>query len=414
MEERMRKWKRHLALFLFPVLALGASLTEASARDQQLPEPNPGAATLRAQAARKGLYMGVMAETPNVTTDAGFKAVAGREFNLIEPGNQMKVRDIHPRYSGIPSSLADYNFGPADQIMDYAKASNMKVRGHTIAWDTSNPGWLCHGCFNATQLRQILEDHIDKVLGHFERKYPGMTHSWDVVNEPLANGVTGSDLNTVREFVRRRGTVWLAMSSDPLEYMRVAFRRARQVAPNVKLCLNDYGNSGGSLSYGDTRSYAILTLITQLKREGVPVDCVGFQGHLGRFPTYGYTELPQYAGVVDLMRQYAAIGVEVHWTEFDFADKDPNAMDFAAGYYGSMLKACLDVPNCTVFQVWGLAPKNSSIPTWWPANGYLAYLPFNDDYRPNTLYNRMMSTLQAAPDLSPARSPLAPIGLRVF
>jgi endo-1,4-beta-xylanase len=270
---------------------------EGSARDQQLPEPNPGAATLRAQAAAKGLYPGIMAETWHVTTDAGAKAVLGREFNLIAPGNSKKFRDIHPRYSGIPSSLADYNFGPADQIMDYAKANNMKVRGHTIAWDTSNPDWLCHGCFSATQLRQILEDHIDKVLGHFETKYPGMIHSWDVVNEPLANELAGSDLSSVLESIHWRQTVWTAMSSDPLEYMRVAFRRARQVTPNAKLCLNDYSNSGGLED--NTRSDAILTLVTQLKREGVPIDCVGFQvsdhGIFGAAPD---------AGTVDQMRRY--------------------------------------------------------------------------------------------------------------
>jgi endo-1,4-beta-xylanase len=57
----------------------------------------------------------------------------------------------------------------------------MKVRGHCLVWDHSNPDWLAQGRFTSSQLSKLLDDHIFTVMKH----YADEVFAWDVVNEAL-------------------------------------------------------------------------------------------------------------------------------------------------------------------------------------------------------------------------------------
>jgi endo-1,4-beta-xylanase len=92
---------------------------------------------------------------------------------------------------------------------------------------------------------------------HFGNK----VYAWDVVNEPL--DPRQPDCLVHGPFYNVLGP----------EYLDVAFRAARQYAPNAKLFLNDY-------STADTNRLACLVkVVGDLRSRGVPIDGVGHEMH---------------------------------------------------------------------------------------------------------------------------------------
>ena len=57
----------------------------------------------------------------------------------------------------------------------------MKVRGHCLGWDHSNPEWLAQGHVTPAERSQLLHEHIAAVMKH----YAGQVFAWDVVNEAM-------------------------------------------------------------------------------------------------------------------------------------------------------------------------------------------------------------------------------------
>jgi len=97
-----------------------------------------------------------------------------KHFNSLTPENQMKWEVIHPK-------PYVYDFGPADEIVDFAMKNGMKVRGHTLVWHNQTPGWVYAGTKDEILAR--LKEHIKEVVGH----YKGKVYAWDVVNEALSD-----------------------------------------------------------------------------------------------------------------------------------------------------------------------------------------------------------------------------------
>ena len=61
---------------------------------------------------------------PAYFSETQYRATLSREFNQLEPENAMKFGPIHP------GPTTD-DFDPADALVNFAKANNMAVRGHT-------------------------------------------------------------------------------------------------------------------------------------------------------------------------------------------------------------------------------------------------------------------------------------------
>ena len=150
----------------------------------------------------------------------------GSEFNLMEPGNQLKWALIHP-------TQGTFDFVPGDSLVDFAVAHNMKVRGHNLLWGMGNPDWLGNGPastytkFTGQELEAILVNHIRTVMGHYRDKYPGVVKWWDVTNELMGwNNKFNSD-----------GILWTNIGTNPdrADYVRVAFQTARATIP-MRFC----------------------------------------------------------------------------------------------------------------------------------------------------------------------------------
>jgi len=93
---------------------------------------------------------------------------------MVEAEDAMKWWVLRP-------DAATYDFGQGDELVRFAQAHGMKVRGHCLVWGRSNPEWLTQGHFTALQLSRLLHEHIDRVMSH----YAGQVFAWDVVNEAL-------------------------------------------------------------------------------------------------------------------------------------------------------------------------------------------------------------------------------------
>src|ERR1700676_3222935 len=97
----------------------------------------PVAPSLREEAERVGILVGVGVEPINLTEEAFVTALVSN-FNMVEPENAMKWSAIRPdRHS--------FRFRGGDQVVAFARAHGMKVRGHNLAWGLANPAWLSQG-----------------------------------------------------------------------------------------------------------------------------------------------------------------------------------------------------------------------------------------------------------------------------
>lgn len=212
--------------------------------------------------------------------DASAVELIPKQFNSITPENLMKSEEIHREWSV-------YNFGPADKMMAYAEKYGMKVNGHTLVWHSQLPAFV-RRIKDPDSLRRFFSDHITTVAG----RYHGKMYSWDVVNEAL------------EEDGSLRKSIFLEKLGD--DYIVEAFRLAQKADPGAKLYYNDY-----NIEQPRKRAGAIA-LVKKIQAAGVRIDGVGIQGH------WKYNAVP-FEKIEESIREFAALGVEVMFTELDLS-----------------------------------------------------------------------------------------------
>lgn len=82
----------------------------------------------------KNIYIGTAA-TVYELADSEEAAMAGKEFNMLTPGNEMKWDATEPQ-------RGRKSYTQADSIVQYGINHNMKVRGHCLIWHSQLPGWV--------------------------------------------------------------------------------------------------------------------------------------------------------------------------------------------------------------------------------------------------------------------------------
>src|SRR3984893_6618454 len=329
------------------------------------------AQTLRDDADKRRILVGA-AVNPRLFAEAPYASTLAREFNMVEPENVMKWGAIRPAQD-------KFNFGPGDEVVAFAQAHGMKVRGHCLLWSEHNPSWLSKGTFTPEQLSELLREHITTVMKH----YSGRVFAWDVVNEAfLANGAI-------------EPSIWydgpgIGFAGKGTAYIEQAFRWARAADPKALLFYNDYDTEGLN-----PKSDAVYAMVKDFKRRGVPIDGVGIQAHIFSFDMKGISSLA--ANLARLTR----LGVQVHITEMDVAlplDANRSLMDHAglarqADIYRFVATACLQQPACTAFQTWGFTDKYSWIPGFTKGAKGKALL-FDQSYAPKPAYEALREVLE--------------------
>jgi endo-1,4-beta-xylanase len=353
-----------LALFMTLLLAAPGAVCDAQ--------------TLRGKADRAGVLVGAAVE-PRRLAEADYAATLAREFNMVEPENAMK-------WGGLRPDRNTFNFGPADEVVAFARAHGMKARGHCLLWSEYNPAWLEKGGFTPEQLNAMLREHIQRVMKH----YAGKVFAWDVVNESfLADGSVET-------------SVWydapgIGMKGKGTAYIEQAFRWARAADPKALLFYNDYDTEAIN-----PKSDAVYEMVKDFKRRGVPIDGVGVQAHILSLDA---KELSSFAANLERL---VALGLQVHITEMDVGlptDADGRPRDAAdlrrqAEVYRAVAEACFRQKGCTAFQTWGFTDKYTWIPGYTKGQKG-APLIFDKSYSPKPSYKAVLDALGVRRALRP-------------
>jgi endo-1,4-beta-xylanase len=265
-------------------------------------------------------------------TDA---ALLKTHFSSLTAENVMKPHRLAPREGR-------YNFGPADELVRFAEANGMKLRGHTLLWHRNAPRWFFAGGDRA-EIRKRLERYITDVVTHFK----GKVHAWDVVNEVVSDK---------RGEVYRQSPWFRALGPDYIEY---AFRAARAADPDVQLFINEYDTEDAE------KRERFMTIVRDLRKKGVPFDGVGHQVH---------TRLGASAADVDrALQEVAALGLINHVTELDVSlyDDPGSCWENETGCqrdYGSPVPPALLSQQALLyrqlFAVFAAHPTLKSVSTW--------------------------------------------------
>ena len=308
--------------------------------------------SLRAVAKSRGVLIGTCVAAYHLS-DPQYAELAGSQFSLLEPENEMKFQEVHPE----PNR---YDFGPADEEVSFAKKNHMAVRGHTLVWYQQIARWAIDGHYTPTQLQTILQDHIHTVVG----RYKGVVKWWDVVNEAL------DDSGNLRSFL------WsdkpgIGMGARD-KYIEAAFRWAHEADPSAKLFYNDY-----NIETVNAKSNALYAMLKDLKARGVPISGLGFQCHLDfQFANQGAID-----SFKENIERFKKLGLEIQFTELDVRMRQGSEATFErqAWLYGQIVKLGLD-EGVKLIQIWGITDKYS----WFQAtrNGEGWPLLWDDQYRP--------------------------------
>ena len=339
--------------------------------------------SLRHLAGRIGLHIGSAIIPQDINTPA-WAAIAGAQFNVYTPGNEMKWQVVEPT-QGV------FDWSGADNLVAFAKMNKARVRGHTLVWHNQLPNWLTTGVSNGSittsQLWSLLEEHIFTEVGRFR----GRIWQWDVANEffanawdphPLPNGLNGDDF-----WIKALGPTVLPK----------AFTWAHEADRNALLFYNDFNIAGEDGT--NAKSDAVNAWAQSMLDAGVPIHGIGNQGHLDT--QFGFSGQRFQA---DLER-YASLGLKVAVTEADvrtFVDgpttqvPTSNLALFAQPFeFGQMMKAAIAVPEVISFTVWGFTDADSWVPGFFTGEGYATIYDVNQNPKP-AYFELQQDLMQAA------------------
>eukprot|EP00026_Physarum_polycephalum_P011847 Phypoly_transcript_12093.p1 GENE.Phypoly_transcript_12093~~Phypoly_transcript_12093.p1 ORF type:complete len:380 (+),score=100.63 Phypoly_transcript_12093:3-1142(+) len=310
-------------------------------------------------------------------TDTSYAAVAASQYNIITPENEMKWGATHPARN-------TYTFSQGDYIVQYAQNNSMSVRGHNLCWGNSLPSWLTGGNFSASDLKEILQDHINTTMNHFK----GKLYAWDVVNEALSDNIKNASDST-QWF---KPNLWFNAIPN---YVDLAFQYARAADPNTKLFYNEYSVE----SVSQTKATAMYNMVKSMKDRGIPIDGVGLQMHVSNEIYPSYTQLSQN------IKRFWDLGIEVHITEMDVNLKKnvtADRLQMQAKVYSTVMQACFNTSGCKSFETWGYTDEYTF------AGSDSAPLPFDVNYNAKPAQNALVAVAQqfaSLPTPSPAPTP---------
>ncbi|MGJ6967264.1 endo-1,4-beta-xylanase [Streptosporangium sp. G11] len=282
-----------------------------------------------------------------------------RHYESVTLGNSLKWDATEP-------VEGEFTFADGDYLVDWATANGLEFRGHTLVWHSQTPAWVFEGATKEILLRR-LENHIRAVMG----RYKGRIGTWDVVNEVV-------DENRP-DGLRR--SPWFEIAG--LDYIRTAFRVAREVDPDATLVINDYNTEF------PRKRQALYDLVRKLRAEGVPIDAVGHQLHVN-------VEQPPASYIEDTIEGFAGLGVDQQVTELDVSVYT----DFTTSYdtvpaevlalQGHRYREIFDVfrrqaRHLSSVTIWGVADDATWLSSF-PITRLNPPLPFDDELQAKPAY----------------------------
>jgi endo-1,4-beta-xylanase len=205
-----------------------------------------------------------------------------------------------PRQGGFPQAPLKldtinglvFNWASAEKIVEFAKANNMKMRGHTLVWHSQTPAAFFTddkgNQLTKEQLYDRMKIYITAVMNH----YKDVTFCWDVVNEAISDN---------EGEIYRTDSPWYKICGK--DYIAQAFKIAKNVNPNITLVYNDYN------LVNPAKRERFLVVLKDLMDAKAPIDAIGLQAHWSNDIT---AEMIQ--TLIDKITSY---GLKVMITELD-------------------------------------------------------------------------------------------------
>ncbi len=172
------------------------------------------------------------------------------------------------------------------KMLDWCREHRVTTKGHPLAWNWMDPKWLPD---NAERVMKLQLNRIRREVGHFK----GKIDIWDVVNEATHYDRPGPKQQAPK-------LTALIAEAGVGEYLRQAFKAAREANPDATLLINDYRTDA------DYENKVIKELVDE---NGKPLyDVIGIQCH-------------QHGGAWsakqtwDICERFAKYGVPLHFTE---------------------------------------------------------------------------------------------------
>jgi endo-1,4-beta-xylanase len=351
--------------------------------------------TLKQLAASKGIIYGAYPSRSynDFMNDNPYKTAFLRDCGLLVGG-----------FFGVsvgPDSENSYRFQETDAFFNFARANNLKFRGHPLVWNEFNSNWVVNKFktpgTTAAEIEKIMVNAITTMV----KRYAGQVHSWDVVNEiirtedgrpdglkdPLKSGIRG-------EYY----PAWLNFLGP--NYIDLAFRVAAQNDPKAILCLNE-NSFEYNFDWQERRRQAILQNLEALKAKGTPIHAFGMQSHLnaawnGNFDAQKFRTF---------LSDIASMGLKIIVSELDVIDKDIRQKreyrdrQIAKAYY-QYLSVVLDEPAVTTVVNWGISDRYTWISGFAPRpdGKPVRPLPLDSAYKPKLAWKAIAKAFTEAPD----------------
>lgn len=317
-------------------------------------------------------------------------ALIAKQFNVLVAENAMKQESLSPKAQG------QYDWAPADAIVDFATANKIKVRGHALVWHQQTAPWMFvrgsgpGGQVTREELIARLRSYIHDVVGHFK----GRVYAWDVVNEAFVPDETGVDQEDGWRYSK-----WYEIIGP--EYIELAFQFAHEADPDALLYYNDYGTES------PRKRALIVALVKNLKAKGITIHGIGHQSHY----TISYPQ--DWSGLEQTIIEVAAFGLSNQITELDISlNRDlmkaeltsipaSRLAEQAARYRSlfDMLVRQRGVVSAAL--VWGVSDADSWLLTW-PVKRVDAPLLFDGQLKAKSAYQALVDAARAASDATSA------------
>lgn len=272
-----------------------------------------------------------------------------------------------------------WDFTMADSVLKWASDNGKKVKAQHLVWHGCTPDWIVNGNFTSAEVNDLMRNFIQQSVTYYKTKYPGLVTHYSVVNEAIDDST-----NTYRH------TVWFDKLGP--DYIANAFRFAHQADPNAKLYYNDYGIDGIN-----AKSDAVYNMVSALLNQGVPINGIGLQMHVG------LNYFPGKQSILNNMNRFGQLGLEVYITEADVVINDDlgglnnQKLTSQASVYRQIIEACTESPYCKDFACWGISDKYSWL------TGFLGHddwpLLLDENYKPKPAWCAIMEELAGRGDL---------------
>jgi endo-1,4-beta-xylanase len=324
--------------------------------------PRPSATDvepLKAAGPSSGRLIGAAVQAAYLRTEPLYAAAFAHHFDYVTAENEMKWGHIE-RQRGQP------DYSRADEIVAFAEARGMRVKGHALLWHGDSPAWFED--LSPAEARRAVEDHVRATVG----RYRGRVVAWDVVNEAIADD--GSGL---------RDTVYLRKLGP--EYIAEAFRWAHEADPHALLIYHEYGAEGLGRKSDD-----VYNLVQSLILERVPIGGVGLQMHIEA------TRQASPADIARNLRRLAELGLLVNISEMDvriarLPGEAAARLEEQRRIYHDITGACMAEPRCHALTFWGFTDLHSWIDGHYGPDDPLL---FDESYAAKPAYYGVLDALR--------------------